>query len=125
PDWLATHPNPGARIQHITSMLDSVHKDLSQAVVNRDGYLQHVQNMVYGEDPRQGFFEGTTFYHPGMRFQVTYPQGWQTQNTPQSVAAAIPQQDAIIHPVLAGKTSPVLEELHLLSQLVCKPCEHY
>src|SRR6476661_10965897 len=46
PEWLATHPNPGTRIQHITSMLDTVHKDLSHSIVNREGYLQHVQNMA-------------------------------------------------------------------------------
>jgi predicted Zn-dependent protease len=121
PDWLATHPNPGARIQHITSMLDTVHKDLSHAIVNREGYLQHVQNMVYGEDPRQGFFEGSTFYHPGMRFQVTYPQGWQTQNTPQAVVAASPQQDAIIQLGLAGKTSPEEAARQFMSQQGVQP----
>src|SRR5205085_2474601 len=121
PDWLATHPNPGARIQHITSMLDTVHRDLSHAVVNHDGYLQHVQNMVYGEDPREGFFEGSTFYHPKLRFQATFPQGWQTQNTPQAVAAQSPQQDAIIQLALAGQTPPEEAARQFMSQQGVQP----
>src|SRR6476661_1061898 len=63
PEWLETHPDPGTRIQNNQQRLDTLHKDLSKAVINRDQYLQHVQNMTYGEDPRQGFFEGTAFYH--------------------------------------------------------------
>src|SRR3954471_13601976 len=54
PEWLATHPNPGNRIAHIEKMLDTLHRDPSKGMVNRDQYLQHVQGMVYGEDPRQG-----------------------------------------------------------------------
>ena len=37
--------------------------------------------MTFGEDPRQGYFEGSRFYHPQMRFQLTFPEGWKTQNT--------------------------------------------
>src|SRR3954468_15905252 len=70
PEWLATHPSPGNRIEHIQKMLDTVKTDPSKGMVNRDQYLQHVQGMVYGEDPRQGYFEGTHFYHPQMRFQL-------------------------------------------------------
>jgi hypothetical protein len=53
PEWLSTHPDPGTRIQNTQQRLDTLHRDLSKAVVNRDQYLQHVQSMTYGEDPRQ------------------------------------------------------------------------
>jgi predicted Zn-dependent protease len=121
PEWLATHPNPGTRIQHITQMLDTVHRDLSHAVVNREGYLQHVQNMTYGEDPRQGFFEGNAFYHPDLRFQLTFPEGWKTQNLPQAVVAGSPQQDAIIQLGLAGQTPPEQAARQFLSQQGVQP----
>ena len=58
--------------------------------------LRQIAGLTYGEDPRQGFFEGNTFYHPGMRFQLEFPEGWQTQNTPSAVVALSPKQDAII-----------------------------
>jgi predicted Zn-dependent protease len=116
PEWLETHPDPGTRIQNTQQRLDTLHKDLSKAIVGRDQYLQHVQNVVYGEDPRQGFFESGTFYHPDLRFQITFPQGWKTQNTPDAVAAQSPQQDAVIQLSLAGQTPPQQAAQQFLSQ---------
>jgi predicted Zn-dependent protease len=116
PEWLATHPDPGNRIQATQQRLDSLHRDLTNTVRNRDQYLQHVQNMTYGEDPRQGFFEGSTFYHPDLRFQITFPQGWQTQNGASAVMAGSPQQDAIMQLSLAGQTPPQQAAQQFLSQ---------
>ncbi|HEV8453997.1 MAG TPA: M48 family metalloprotease [Gemmatimonadales bacterium] len=116
PEWLATHPNPGNRIKHIETMLDTVHTDLSKAKVNQDGYLQRIKGMTYGEDPQQGYFEGTQFYHPKMRFQLRFPDGWQVQNTPAAVASLSPNQDAIIQLSLAGQTSPQQAAQQFLSQ---------
>src|SRR3954470_16035007 len=73
PEWLATHPSPGNRIEHIEKMLDTVKADPSKGQVNRDQFLQRVQGITYGEDPRQGYFEGSQFYHPQMRFQMHFP----------------------------------------------------
>src|SRR6476661_2987153 len=116
PEWLATHPDPGNRIQATQQRLDSLHRDLSNTIVNRDQYLQHVQNMTYGEDPRQGFFEGTAFYHPDLRFQVTFPEGWKTQNGADAVVAVSPNQDAMMQLSLAGKTPPQQAAQQFLSQ---------
>jgi predicted Zn-dependent protease len=116
PEWLATHPNPGNRIKHIETMLDTVHTDLSKAKVNRDGYLERIKGMTYGEDPRQGYFEGTEFYHPKMRFQLHFPDGWQVQNTPAAVASLSPNKDAIIQLSLAGQASPQQAAQQFLSQ---------
>ena len=116
PEWLATHPNPENRIQHIESILDTLHRDLSRAAVNREAYLQRIQGMTYGEDPRQGYFEGTHFYHPQMRFQLSFPDGWQVQNTPQAVASLSPNKDALIQLALAGQGSPQQAAQQFLSQ---------
>jgi predicted Zn-dependent protease len=72
--------------------------------------------MTYGVDPRQGYFEGTHFYHPQMKFQLTFPQGWKVQNTPQAVASMSPQEDAIIQLGLAGQASPRQAAEQFLSQ---------
>jgi predicted Zn-dependent protease len=116
PEWLATHPAPENRIQHIENMLDTLHRDPSKGIVNRDGYIQHVQGMAYGLDPRQGYFEGKHFYHPQMRFQMQFPDGWQVQNTPAAVASMSPNQDAIIQLALAGQGTPQQAAQQFLSQ---------
>jgi predicted Zn-dependent protease len=121
PEWLATHPNPGNRIKHIETLLDTVHQDLGKAKVNREGYLQRIKGMTYGEDPQQGYFEGTQFYHPKMRFQLHFPDGWQVQNTAAAVASVSPSQDAIIQLSLAGQASPQQAAQQFLSQQGVQP----
>jgi predicted Zn-dependent protease len=116
PEWLATHPSPGNRIEHIEKMLDTVKIDPARVKTNREAYLRRVQGITYGEDPRQGYFEGSHFYHPDMRFQISFPEGWKTQNTPQAVAGLSPNQDAILQLGLAGKASPTEAARQFLSQ---------
>jgi predicted Zn-dependent protease len=116
PEWLSTHPNPENRIERVEEILDTLQRDVSKGIVNREQYLQYVQGMPYGEDPRQGYFEGTHFYHPQMQFQLTFPDGWQVQNTAQAVAGISPNQDAIMQLALAGQASPQQAAQQFLSQ---------
>ena len=106
PEWLETHPDPQNREKDAQQRLNELKIDFSKLKVNRNEYLAAIDGMVYGEDPRQGFFQDTKFLHPELKFQVTFPQGWKTQNTPQAVAAMSPKQDAIEQLATAGKLSP-------------------
>jgi predicted Zn-dependent protease len=115
PEWLSTHPNPENRIERVEQILDTLQRDPGK-VVNREQYLQYVQGMPYGVDPRQGYFEGAHFYHPEMKFQLTFPEGWQVQNTAQAVAGMSPNQDAIMQLALAGQASPQQAAQQFLSQ---------
>ncbi len=121
PEWQSTHPDPENRIKNTEARLDTVHRDLSKAILNEDGYLAHIKNLVYGEDPRQGYFRGSQFFHPDMRFQLTFPEGWKTQNTPAAVVAVSPQQDAMFQLGLAGKTPPEQAASQFLSQQGIQP----
>ena len=116
PNWLSTHPAPADRVAATQARLDTLHKDLTNTVINRDQFLQHVQGLTFGEDPRQGFFQGSHFFHPDLKFQLTFPDGWQTQNTAEAVMAGSPNQDAIIQLAVAGKASPREAATQFLSQ---------
>jgi predicted Zn-dependent protease len=115
PEWLSTHPNPENRIERIESILDTLDRNPG-GVVNQEQYLQYIRGMTYGADPRQGYFEGNHFYHPQMKFELTFPEGWQVQNTPQAVVALSPNQDAIMQLGLAGQASPREAAQQFLSQ---------
>lgn len=121
PEWLSTHPNPGTRIQNTEARLDTLSRDLSNAIVNRDGYLRRIRGMPYGDDPRQGYFRGNAFLHPDLRFQLVFPDGWKTQNTAQAVVAVSPNQDAIVQLALAGNTPPAQAARQFLSQEGIRP----
>ena len=101
PEWLATHPNPGNRIEHINAVIAHTQTDFSGAIVNRDAFERRLDGMIFGMNPREGFFRGTEFLHPDLRFRITFPNGWQTFNSKAAVAAQSPQQDAVIELTLA------------------------
>jgi predicted Zn-dependent protease len=115
PEWLSTHPDPESRIERTEKMLDTLAVP-PNAIVDREDYLRHVQGMSFGEDPRLGYFEGGTFYHPKMRFQLRFPDNWKKQNLPQAVVAVSPAEDAIIQLALAGQTPPQQAARQFLSQ---------
>ena len=96
PEWLATHPNPGNRIDHINSVIAHAQTNFAGAVVNRDAYERRLDGMIFGINPREGFFQGTEFFHPDLRFRISFPNGWRTVNNKSAVAAQSPQQDAVI-----------------------------
>jgi predicted Zn-dependent protease len=106
PEWESTHPNPGNRIQATLKRLDTLSVPQSQLRLDQEKYLPILSGMTYGEDPRQGYFDGNTFYHPELRFSVKLPEGWKTQNTPQALLAVSPKQDAILQLTAPGKGSP-------------------
>ena len=62
---------------------------------------------MFGENPREGFFEDSKFMHPDLAFQITFPIGWRTLNTKQAVMAANEQGDAVMQLTLAqGQATP-------------------
>ena len=106
PDWLSTHPNPVNRRGAIEHAIAALPADSLGTVVNRDPYLRQVDGMVFGENPRDGFFHGVEFLHPDLRFRFTFPPGWTTQNQRQSVLAVSPQQDAMEQLSLSDQPTP-------------------
>lgn len=107
PTWLATHPGEAERIQTISAKLAQLQPgQVSNLRTAEREFTQRIDGLVYGANPRNGFFQGSTFYHPDLRFQITFPKGWQGQNLTQAVVALSQQRDAIIQLTLAQGNSP-------------------
>ena len=96
PLWLSTHPNPEDRLEQARERVAQLGGNMEGRKVGQPEYLRLLQGMVYGQNPRQGFFRGGLFLHPDLRFQMEFPQGWQTANQPQAVLGASPKQDALV-----------------------------
>jgi predicted Zn-dependent protease len=106
PTWLASHPAPENRRQQIEQQVAALNVDLGQLAVNRDAYLTRLQNMEFGEDPREGYFGGNAFYHPQLKFSMRFPKGWETENSKASVVAVSPDSAAAISLELADGKDP-------------------
>jgi len=106
PEWLSTHPNPANREAAILEMAGEAEVALDPALVRREEYLTRMDGIVYGENPREGFFEGARFYHPDMAFQFDFPEGWQHSNSKQAVQAGSAEGDALMALALADGSTP-------------------
>lgn len=108
PTFLSTHPNPADRNNTVRRLSEAWKDSLqrSEWKVNSESYLKLIDGIVYGEDPRQGYTEGNTFYHPELRFRFTYPSGWQFENSPLQVATAPKDGKAMVIFTLAQQKTP-------------------
>jgi predicted Zn-dependent protease len=96
PTWLETHPSPANRVTAINNQIAALPQDFSGTSVNRDAYQRLLDGLVFGTNPRQGFFTANQFSHPDLRFRITFPDGWTAHNGAQAVVAVSPQGDAAI-----------------------------
>jgi predicted Zn-dependent protease len=105
PEWQSTHPDPENRVARNEQRVGQFQAAAGALKTNRDPFLQVIDGLTFGENPRDGYFEDNVFYHPNFRLRFTFPQGWQVQNLPASVMGASPQQDAVVR-LSIGKGSP-------------------
>jgi predicted Zn-dependent protease len=108
PSWLASHPGEAERIENAEARVGTLPTPPDSANRRTVEYLNRLESLVYGENPRNGFFRDGTFYHPELRFQLAFPDGWATQNLSQAVVAGSPRQDAMMQLTLspvAGATA--------------------
>jgi predicted Zn-dependent protease len=107
PEWQSTHPDPENRREKALARAATLPEaELSAATVHRDEYLNRLDGMVYGPDPRQGFFMGARFVHPQMAFELTFPAGWQYVNQNTMVGAQSVEKDAVVMLTLAEGATP-------------------
>ncbi len=52
--------------------------------------------MTFGLDPREGYFEEQTFFHPNMAFALDFPGGWTTVNQKSQVGAVSSDETALV-----------------------------
>ena len=106
PEWQSTHPDPGNRVQKTTQRIAAAGKSFTGSKVERDGFLRRIDGMIFGEDPRQGYFQANSFIHPDLKFRFDFPSGWKTQNSAAQVIGQSAQGDAQIALSTANNTPP-------------------
>ncbi|NBB93543.1 MAG: M48 family metalloprotease [Gammaproteobacteria bacterium] len=110
PNWLASHPDPAERIRRIETRLGNLDQSLSGKRIGRDDYLARIDGMVFGVNPRQGYFEENRFMHPDLAFRIRFPEGWKPQNLAQVVLAGSPDKDAVVQLTLSSGSPPEAAE---------------
>jgi predicted Zn-dependent protease len=98
PGWFSTHPSPENRVQAVRTQTKEWQQKLGLRdwKINHDPYLKGIDNLVYGDDPRQGYVEENVFYHPKLHFQFPVPAKWKLSNKPSQVQLVSEGEDAVI-----------------------------
>lgn len=91
-DITATHPRTVDRVERAVALSGGARNGQR----GRDGYLDALDGMVFGDGPEQGYILGQRFAHPRLRLEFTVPDGFQLQNSPDQIVAASRQDKAAI-----------------------------
>jgi predicted Zn-dependent protease len=108
PGWFSTHPSPEDRVVAVRKEAEEWQQKLGSRdlKVNREVYLRHIDGLLYGDDPRQGYVDEGMFYHPDMKFQFPVPANWKVNNTQSQVQMMSENKDGIISFSIAPAQSP-------------------
>lgn len=89
PGFLSTHPDPGDREIRTSQLAQAaLQREDRSTVVGAPSYRKRIEGLVFGDDPRGGFFVGNRFYQPDLEIQMIFPDGWKTSNQPSAVTAS-------------------------------------
>ncbi len=83
-DFLSSHPATPERVQN-AQVNARQYSAPAQGERDRETYLDAIDNVVYGEDPSEGFVRGRRFLHPKLGFTFQAPEGFALDNTAQAV----------------------------------------
>jgi predicted Zn-dependent protease len=116
PSWMSTHPAPAERIDLVKQRIAALPAQQHGSRVANADYLEQLDGLVFGQNPRQGFFRDGVFYHPDLRFSFAMPAEWQAQNLPNAVIGVSPNRDAAVQLTLAGSGDPARAAQAFFSQ---------
>jgi predicted Zn-dependent protease len=83
-DFTSSHPATPERVQNAQSIARQ-YGTPEGAERDRESYLGAIDNLVYGEDPSEGFVRGRRFLHPKLGFTFAAPDNFTLDNTAQAV----------------------------------------
>ncbi|MGJ4941382.1 M48 family metalloprotease [Bradyrhizobium sp. HKCCYLS1011] len=83
-DFLSSHPATPERVQNAAAAAKQ-YASAEPKEHDRETYLSAIDNIVYGEDPSEGFVRGRRFLHPKLGFTFQAPENFTLDNTAQAV----------------------------------------
>jgi predicted Zn-dependent protease len=83
-DFLSSHPATPERVQRAQATARQ-YTSPEGSERDREDYLAAIDNIVYGEDPSEGFVRGRRFLHPKLGFTFQAPETFTLDNTAQAV----------------------------------------
>ncbi|MBK1879792.1 M48 family metalloprotease [Pelagicoccus mobilis] len=118
PSWMSSHPDPGEREKTIPQLAAQWESTANRNVaVGRERFLEKIDGLIVGENPRNGYTDKNRFYHPNLKFQFDKPQGWRLQNESGAVYLTDPNKTTMLAFTIAQESSPLDAARNLQNKL--------
>jgi predicted Zn-dependent protease len=85
-DFISSHPATPERVS--LAITNASQYGAQKGERDRKDFLDSIDGMVYGDDPKEGYVRGRSFLHPNLGFTFTAPEGFSLENTAQAVLGA-------------------------------------
>jgi predicted Zn-dependent protease len=85
PEWARTHPLTEQRVSRALAQAGRTGVAPGALPEQEEAFLAALDGMLYGDDPAQGFINGSTFAHPELRLAFEAPQGYVLTNSSSAV----------------------------------------
>jgi len=88
-DFMSSHPTTPERIS--IAMANAKQYTVPKAAeADKKAFLDAIDGLIYGDDPKEGYVRGRRFLHASLGFAFEAPEGFSLENTPQAVLGATP-----------------------------------
>ncbi|HSB82093.1 MAG TPA: M48 family metalloprotease [Candidatus Methylomirabilis sp.] len=99
-----THPATPERVQETQARAAGLHPESATPVAKTPReFLARLDGLLVGNDPADGAFVESRFFHPGLGIALRFPAGWETRNTPRAVLGHTRDKEAVALLTVAGK----------------------
>jgi predicted Zn-dependent protease len=99
-----THPTTPERVRETQDRAAALRPTPTAPIAktHRD-FLARLDGLLVGEDPADGTFVDSRFFHPTLGITLRFPAGWQTRNTPRAAIGHTQDKEAALLVAVAGK----------------------
>ena len=99
-----THPATPERVRETLGRASTLRPQAAAPVAKtRRDFLARLDGLLVGEDPADGTFVDSRFFHPTLGITLRFPAKWQTRNTPRAAVAHTQDKEAALLLSVAGK----------------------
>lgn len=109
PAWLSSHPSAPSRVEAVWEEAAKTQVKWETLKVNDERYARKLDGMIFGDDPRQGYVEGSYYYHPALRFSVAFDGEFTLTKKGNTLFAVDAANEAIIELRVVPETGAAAE----------------
>ena len=99
-----THPATPERVRETERRASALRPEPATPVAKTHAeFLARLVGLLVGDDPADGTFLESRYFHPMLGITLRFPAKWQTRNTPRAVVGHTEDKEAVVLLTVAGK----------------------